>query len=102
MTLPKCKPARDPLYLAFVRQHDCVDCHWPYTPPFNLVEAHHTKTGGMATKCSDYLAVPLCGYYARGCHNKADKRKDTPERYLKEIARLQAEWVKKGGVIKDG
>lgn len=101
MKFPKIKPARDMAYRDFVRQHECTDCRWPYNPTFNLIEAHHIKTGGMATKCSDYLIIPLCNFWARGCHASADKRKETPKKYLKKVEELQAEWVSKGGVFKD-
>lgn len=36
-------------------------------------DAHYVQTGGVALKCSDYLTVPLCPAFARGCHLRADK-----------------------------
>lgn len=77
--IPKEKPYRNEKYLDFVRSHECIECGWP--PELGLIEAHHIRTGGIATKCGDNETVPLCGFYARKCHNKADKNPDSYEKY---------------------
>lgn len=51
---PKPSTPRDPKYLAWIRkQRSCIS---GALPP---CEAHHTSTGGMGIKGSDYEAVPL-------------------------------------------
>lgn len=93
--LTKPKTPRDPKYLDFVRTFDCVDCGWP--AQLGFIEAHHVYTGGMSIKCSDYDTVPLCGFNARGCHQKADKNQMDGERFAQRIAWLNEVWVKVRG-----
>jgi hypothetical protein len=50
------KPARDPAYLALIRQLPCVVGSVCY----GAVEAAHTGPHGMGQKSSDYSTVPLC------------------------------------------
>ena len=52
------KPPRDPNYLNWIRSLPCTLC---LRRP---VEAHHTTVNGMASKGSDYEAIPLCAW----CH----------------------------------
>lgn len=93
--IPKVKPFRSVKYLDHIRGMDCLECEWP--ADLANIEAHHIRTGGMATKCGDDETVPLCGYYARGCHNEADKSPDSFEKY-QEIARsLFQSWSVKNG-----
>ena len=93
MNLQKEIPFRSEKYLAYIRTLKCNDCGWP--PDMNgqkLIEAHHIKTGGMATKCGDDETVPLCGFAARGCHNKADKSPDSERKYQPIAKRLFEKW----------
>jgi len=83
---PKDLPYRSEKYLKKVRAQDCFDCGWP--ADLGHIEAHHIKTGGTSTKCGDDETVPLCGFYARGCHNAADKDPESYEKYKDEAARL--------------
>lgn len=83
MMLPKPKTPRDKKYLAFIRTLPCCDCGLP-----GPSEAHHIFTGGMALKCSDYDTVPLC----RGCHYRADKRKETGEAYKVKVRWFKSIW----------
>jgi len=55
---------RDPDYLAFIRHQPCVSCHKK-----NVSVPHHTTTGGVALKGSDFRAVPLCGSCHHTCHS---------------------------------
>jgi len=61
----KPKTVRDPKYLKWVRKQPCVICQMT----FPRAEAHHTETGGMGMKGSDYATVPLC----RFCHDVHDR-----------------------------
>lgn len=58
--IPKPKTPRDPKYLAFIRSKPCCICDKPAEP-------HHESglgdSGGMALKCSDYFAIPLCRFH---------------------------------------
>ena len=57
---------RDNNYLEFIRTLPCLMCGDPHN-----IHAHHTKTGGMGIKASDYTAVPLCPH----CHNEVHQHK---------------------------
>lgn len=46
---------RDSKYLEFIRKQQCCVC-----PVSVGVHAHHTESGGMGMKSSDYCCVPLC------------------------------------------
>ena len=59
---PKPKTDKDPKYLAWVRKQPCVITG--RTP----CEAHHTETGGMGMKGSDYSALPLYHTEHAICH----------------------------------
>ena len=61
MQLPKVKPYRSEAHLAGIRKKHCMCCGAP--PPS---DPHHMATGGMGTKASDLLTVPLC----RECHQR--------------------------------
>ena len=54
----KQKTPRDAKYLKWIRTQACTLCSHPQ------VEAHHTTSGGMGLKGSDYEAIPLC----HNCH----------------------------------
>jgi hypothetical protein len=63
---------RDEQHLDFIRQQPCCICGDNTT-----VEAHHPRVGtingdnpGMAQKCSDKWALPLCGRHHRELHSK--------------------------------
>lgn len=90
MMFAKEKPYRNKAFLSFVREHDCISCDWP--AELGCIEAHHIKTGGMSTKCGDNLTVPLCNFYARDCHNKADKSPDSAEKFRPFAEKLWREW----------
>lgn len=68
------KPIReiDEAALEIVRGLPCCACG---AKPPN--DPHHPRAGGMGTKCSDYLVVPLCTSCHRALH---DGGKDTFER----------------------
>ena len=80
----KSRTPRDAKYLAYVRTHPCCQCG--YT---NYVHAHHTTTGGMSLKGSDYETIPLCPV----CHHEMDnKRKDQIRNLSTIINRLKANY----------
>ena len=58
---PRRGPARDLLYLDFVRDHPCLVCSDQKTP----TEAAHVGARGLIQKCSDYQTVPLCAEHHR-------------------------------------
>lgn len=83
----KIKTPRDAKYLNWLRGKPCVRCQSIDTI------AHHSKTGGMSLKCSDYDAIPACNT----CHNtifdKMGKRGDlTKEQLQAVINRLNSEY----------
>lgn len=84
------KPARDKKYLAWIRKQDCVSCGWP--AHLGNIDCHHIRTNALASKCSDYETVSLCNANARGCHGKADKSKESYERYKPIAERLYNEY----------
>lgn len=57
--VPKVLPARDKVYLAWIRTQPCSHCGAP--PPS---EASHHGLRGVGTKASDHEALPAC----RACH----------------------------------
>jgi len=59
---PKPVTDKDPKYLAWIRKQPCVITG--RTP----CEAHHTQTGGMGMKGSDYSALPLHHAEHQRCH----------------------------------
>ena len=59
---PKPQTDKDPKYLAWIRKQPCVITG--KTP----CEAHHTETGGVGMKGSDYSALPLHHAEHRRCH----------------------------------
>lgn len=95
MMFPKVKTYRNEKHLNHVRGLDCLECEWP-ADELGMIEAHHIRTGGTSIKCGDDETVPLCGFYARGCHNKADKNPESYEKYKDDAARIfrEAGWKK--------
>lgn len=89
------KPLRSEKYKAYIRTLDCCSCGWP--SDLGYIECHHVVTSGMATKGTDALCVPLCGFYARGCHNKADKGPENVEKYQEIAKSLFQVWSVKNG-----
>lgn len=63
LPLAKPKRIRDEKYLRYIRSLPCNACPKP-APSI----PHHTKAGGMGTKCSDYETVPLC----KRCHDQIE------------------------------
>lgn len=57
-------------YLTYIRQQPCCVCGDDVS-----VEAHHPRMGvGMAEKCSDRDALPLCGRHHRELHATGNER----------------------------
>lgn len=83
---PKIKTFRSKKHLERVRTLDCLECGWP--SELGYIESHHIRTGGTSIKCGDDETVPLCGFNARGCHNRADKNPKSYEKYKDEAARI--------------
>lgn len=75
----KSKIPRDSKYLKWLRGHPCVICNSIYT------EAHHTSTGGIGIKGSDYEAVPVCHTCHMMLHNQYAKNSYWDENILKSI-----------------
>ena len=67
--LPKPQTPRDPKYLAWIRTLPCLFCGKP-----GPSQAHHTATGGMSLKGSDFSCVPLCGDCHSIMHTEHGKR----------------------------
>jgi len=75
-------------------------CHYPPFIRKGDIIAHHVRTGGLSTKCSDYETVPLCSFQARGCHEKVEQRRDIPEKFYEVMAQIRRLWAKQGGTFK--
>jgi hypothetical protein len=87
---PKSKPARSPKYLYWIRRQPCTVCQRP-----DSIDAHHTESGGIATKGSDYSAIPLCVFCHRKLHDNHGKSGHWSESELSEIlSNLQGKFKK--------
>lgn len=83
---------RDGKYLSFIRLKPCCICGNDQN-----VQAHHTETGGMGYKGSDYSCVPLCYYCHNKIHNEYGKRSYWDEKQLKlMIEEYQRKYMKRG------
>ena len=60
---------RDEKYRDWVKTLPCLECMKPAPS-----EAHHTETGGIGIKGSDYSCVPLCLNHHAEWHNTKGKR----------------------------
>ena len=56
-------------YLKYIESQPCLVNHSCQGD----VVAHHTKAGGVSTKCSDHLTVPLCFIHHQHLHNGGHK-----------------------------
>ena len=56
-------------YLKYIESQPCLVSHHCQGD----VVAHHTKSGGVGTKCSDHLTVPLCFTHHAHLHNGGHK-----------------------------
>lgn len=83
---------RDPSYLKYIRSCPCCQCGIRYN-----IHAHHTATGGMSIKGSDYSCVPMCS----NCHTilHDTTRKDNIRNLQHIIARLRANYKGEANVI---
>jgi hypothetical protein len=54
------KPARNPVYLAWIRTQPCVVCGRT-----QRIEAAHTGLRGLGQKSSDFSTIPLCETHHR-------------------------------------
>lgn len=66
--LTKPRRTQDKDYLAYIRRQPCAVCMTDQG-----VQPHHLDTGGMGTKCSDYLTAPLCARCHRELHDTGQK-----------------------------
>ena len=64
---PKPHTDKDPAYIAWIRRQPCV------ITGRSPCEAHHTETGGMGMKGSDYSAVPLFWTEHKRCHDVGEQ-----------------------------
>lgn len=88
----KKKPARSNAYMAFIRRQKCLICGRP-----DQIDAHHTESGGIATKGSDFSCIPLCWICHRKLHDSGSKRGDwTDEELSIVISNLRAKWLSEG------
>jgi hypothetical protein len=78
-------PARDSLYLAFIRSKPCGDCGIEYQ-----VQAHHVGTQGRGVKTDDYRAVPRCV----NCHSTMHTSGEGLEYLESEIINLLIEYLR--------
>lgn len=81
----KSKTDRNTKYLAFVRKQFCCICG-----DDRNIHAHHTESGGVGLKGSDYSAVPLCPKCHVKIHNSG--RKDSIPCLDKILSILKNRW----------
>lgn len=75
--IPKTKPVIDDAYRAWISSMPCCICYrrshklYPQTAFVypSQSQCHHIEAGGMGTKCSDHLTVPLCWKHHRQAHD---------------------------------
>jgi len=56
------KPERDTNYLQYIASLPCCVCG----AMDGTVIYHHVEAGGVGTKCSDYMTIPLCADHHTG------------------------------------
>lgn len=84
MDLQKNKTPKDKKYLKYVDSRGCCvgEIHGGCS---GQVAAHHTSTGGMGMKSSDYETIPLCHGHHRGytksAHNMGKRNNEFYEYY---------------------
>lgn len=84
MNFKKVTP-RDPAYLAWIRTQKCVFCGRQ-----DNIQAHHTESGGMAIKGSDYSSIPVCAIHHADIHHNGGK---SAINHLRDIIiRLRADY----------
>jgi len=84
----KQKTPRDKKYLAWIKTLPCQVCRTP-----GATEPHHTETGGIGIKGSDYSCVPLCHVCHQKLHMKQSKSGMWSKEQLMEITgRLQSKF----------
>jgi hypothetical protein len=76
----KKKTYRNRAYLDWVKTLDCCNCGAPADDPHHIIGQGE---GGMGTKASDLLVMPLC----RGCHTHIHS--------CHELWEMQWKWVAK-------
>ena len=82
------KAMKDLAYLQYIREQPCLCCgHIPSDP-------HHTETGGLAMKGSDYSCIPLCRLHHQDLHTtgKLTFAKKYCLSYSDEIVKLRANY----------
>lgn len=85
----KINTQRNSMYLNWIRRQPCLKCS---TIPCH---AHHTESGGMGIKGSDYSAIPLCAYHHATLHATTSKRGDWTTEELKVILEeLRSKYLK--------
>jgi len=91
MNLQKQLTPRDSQYIAWLHTLPCMLCNKQ-----GPVHAHHTKSGGMGIKGSDYSCIPVCSechaeihqHSGKGSFIEADVLEDALER-LQHYYRVQ-------------
>lgn len=96
----KQKTPRDKKYLAFVKDQPCCICGWKPSRDYSyLLHAHHTESGGMGIKGSDYSAVPLCFVHHDEIHQKGAKNNiPNLEQILKQLM-VKYQWLKEAANV---
>jgi len=97
--IPKTKPVNDPEYRAWISSMPCCVCYrrshrlYPQTAHIypSQSDCHHIEAGGMGTKCSDHLTVPLCRRHHRQAHDMGKAK--FPERYQINLHQIADELV---------
>jgi len=87
MNLQKPKRYESEDYLAFIRQQTCV------VSGKRPCDPHHTRAGGLSTKCSDHLTVPLYREFHGECHQIG--RKTFQAKYNIDFTECQLELMRK-------
>jgi len=83
---------RDKKYLDFIRKQPCWRCSKP-----SPSHAHHTETGGVGIKGSDYSAIPECAKCHRIGHDLESKKRENVYALIKKY---QCIYTQNGGILK--
>lgn len=104
VAVPKVETPRDKRFLQWLLTRPCELRGGQHGPCFGDMIYHHTESGGVALKGSDYAAISVCF----GHHELFDSASKRGVGIFREgelaaiIARNMAEWVGLGNALKEG
>ena len=87
LAFPKPERLRDRKYLSWIKRQGCL-------LDGRSAHAHHLESGGVGTKGSDRLTVPLCWQHHRELHDRGRQAFEDRHgiEFLKEAVRLREKY----------